>query len=205
MKWRHYDNDYSRKSVCWVRCFHFQVDSFQTGNVLQGTSQRSDSTLWQSWKYNPDFLSDSLQWQRVSISHLSRCVACSFFFCLFILITYVLEHLANHRENEACPVGCFVLTNLCWTVSEILAVTVSRVLCWWQWILSQGFSDSDFSIYMLHTFPWNGMQQLPQGSSCFKVPRQNWVGCCTAKLCSVVGEPRMTQNLLWGNNDGGSY
>lgn len=196
------DNDYSGKSVCWVRCCHFQVDSFQTGNVLQGTSQRSDSTLWQSWKYNSNFLSDLLQWERVSVICLHLWLVHSFSVYLFWSLKYLSTLQIIEKMKHVLWDVLFLRTLL---NSEVLAVTVSRVPCWWQWILSQGFSDSDFNIYMLHTFSWNGMHQLPQGFSCFKVPRRNWGGCCTAKLCSVVGEPRMMQNLQWGSKDGGSY
>lgn len=89
--------------------------------------------------------------------------------------------------------------NLCWTLSEILAVTVSKVLRWRQWILGQGFSDSDFNIYVLHKFHWNGIHRLTQGGHrLFLFQGTNtkvWEGYCTAKLCLVRGEPSTMQNL----------
>lgn len=82
--------------------------------------------------------------------------------------------------------GGFFLGSLCWILSEILAVTVSRVLHWWQWILGQGFSDSDFNIYMCfinltETGP-TGSHREVTGSSCFKVLRQKRRGMLYCKI-----------------------
>lgn len=58
---------------------------------------------------------------------------------------------------------CFFLGNLCWKLNGILAVTVSRILHWWQWVLGQCLSDSNFHSCILHKFYQNGTHQLTQG------------------------------------------
>lgn len=103
---------YSRKQICWVRWCHFQVDSFQNGNGLQGTFQRSDISLWQSWKFNPDF--ECFAAARENLCQLSPYVSVLFILFLFIcsgLITKLPVYLANYRENEACPAGFFFFFN----------------------------------------------------------------------------------------------
>lgn len=57
----------------------------------QGTFPRSDSSLWQSWKYNPHFLSDLLQWEE-SLSLI--CVCLWIFNCLSVYLFWSLKYLS---------------------------------------------------------------------------------------------------------------
>lgn len=103
-------------------------------------------------------LSDLLQWEKVYQSSVYVSHSAYLFWPLRCLCTLKIIEKMKH---VLCDV--FFLENLCWKLNGILAVTVSRILHWWQWVLGQCLSDSDFHGYILHKFYQNGTHQLTQG------------------------------------------
>lgn len=104
-------------------------------------------------------LSNLLLLDKVSTTHLPLSLSLLFFF-LFIcsgLITEVIDYLANCSENEACSARFFFPEIFCSTPSDSLAIAISGALCWWQWVLCWGFSDSRFISMCLTISPQIGL------------------------------------------------